>query len=66
MVKEELIQRLKALLVRHYICDDSYYSCPLSDDEEAGSFREDQDKNKCSFGASARNAKIEELIADLA
>jgi len=65
MVKEELIQRIRTLRISHHICDDNYYTCPIAD-EEARRFKDDQDKDKCTCGASAHNAKIEKLIADLA
>lgn len=61
ILKEELIRRITRLKIAHYICDDSFHSCPLGEETN----RDDQNKGECYCGASAHNAAIVKLIADI-
>ena len=46
----------------HYYCEDSWYSCPLAED---GCANDNYEKDECSCGALAHNAKVDEIAATL-
>lgn len=61
------VERLRAALLKtkrsHYYCEDSWYSCPQSEDGCADDRRRG---NKCDCGADAFNAEIDSLLSDSA
>lgn len=60
-LKMNIINEILSLKVRHYECEDSWYSCPKSDygccDESKG--------NECYCGADDKNAKIDIIVEEL-
>ena len=54
---DELIEKLKVLKVKHYECEDCWYSCPKSEEgccNDGGS--------DCTCGADNRNKEVDALI----
>jgi hypothetical protein len=56
-----LVEQIKALRRKHIVCDDRWYSCPLSvegcgDDSQSG----------CTCGAEAHNQRVDAVLAELA
>ena len=58
----EAREALEQLKRDHYVCDDCWYSCPLSDD---GCCDDDVPEDECNCGASEHNARIEKAITKL-
>lgn len=54
-----LIERIKALKIPHYECDDGYYSCGLVENHLG------QLGGQCTCGADDHNKKVDALMADL-
>ena len=58
----DYIERLRFALIAakrvHYVCDDCFYSCPKSGE----CCDNDADPNRCTCGADAHNAKIDEAL----
>ena len=46
----------------HFYSEDSWYSCPLSED---GCSNDDFPKDKCNCGADEHNKKVDELLISL-
>ena len=58
----DLIRQLAGLARReHYTCEDSWYSCPQSEDGSAN----DNAGAKCDCGAAEHNAKVDAIAAEL-
>jgi hypothetical protein len=53
----DIIAELLSLKVKHYYCEDSWYSCPLAED---GSSRPND--GICDCGAEEHNAKVDSII----
>lgn len=60
---EQLDELVKLATRRHYWCDDSYYSCPAS--EEGCSDPAYEDTKECQCGADEHNAKVVSLAAKI-
>jgi len=64
--KERLLDSLEKLSVlameEHYYCDDSWYSCPLAPD---GCSNDNEDKGKCTCGATEHNIEVTALISEI-
>jgi len=52
-------QRAEAIIGKHYECEDSWYSCPLS---EEGCANEGKDKTRCNCGRDDRKVQLELLL----
>lgn len=52
------LQELKNLaLMRHYYCEDCWYSCPKAEDGCCN----DAEGDECNCGADSHNKKVEEI-----
>jgi len=59
---EELLSELEKLALRkHYSCEDSWYSCPKSDDGCAN----DWTGEDCNCGADNHNAKVASITESI-
>lgn len=58
---EKLREGLEGAKRGHRYCDDSFYSCPLSED---GCSDDGYEEDECNCGADAINARIDALLAD--
>ena len=52
-------QRAEAGIGKHYECEDSWYSCPLS---EEGCANDGEDKTRCNCGRDDRKVQLELLL----
>ena len=52
-------QRAEAVIGKHYECEDSWYSCPLS---EEGCANDGEDKTRCNCGRDDRKVQLELLL----
>lgn len=58
----EVLERLAKLAKRsHYICEDSWYSCPKADDGTCN----DEKGDECDCGADDHNAEVDALLVVL-
>lgn len=59
------MERLRAALLaakrHHYVCEDNWYSCPLSAEGCA-----DERESDCNCGAAERNAAIDAVLEETA
>lgn len=60
---EQVDELVKLATRRHYWCDDSYYSCPAT--EEGCSNPAYEDIKECQCGADEHNAKVASLAAEI-
>lgn len=58
----DVIKELESLKRQHRYCDDSWYSCPMHPDGCANA----DEPYECNCGADKYNAKIDEIINELA
>lgn len=56
-IKEIILEKLNKLYREHHQCEDTWYSCPLS--EEGCS--NDQEGEECTCGAEQHNNIIDEI-----
>ncbi len=55
---EQLANNLGALAMRsHYLCEDPWYSCPLSEDGCA-----DERQEGCTCGANKHNEEVQKIL----
>ena len=52
-------QRAEAVIGKHYECEDSWYSCPLS---EEGCANDGEDKTRCNCGRDDRKVQLKLLL----
>jgi len=52
-------QLAEAVIGKHYECEDSWYSCPLS---EEGCANDGEDKTRCNCGRDDRKVQLELLL----
>ena len=55
----DIIKELEALKIPHYSCEDSWYSCPLS---EEGCSNDNWDSGECNCSANDHNKRVDNLI----
>lgn len=53
----KLREKLELLRLKHYVCDDCWYSCPKS-----GECCNNEPKDYCNCGADSHNAVIDEIL----
>jgi len=58
----DLLLRLESLKVKHFECEDSWYSCPKS---EGGNSNDCLRDDYCNCGADLHNKKIDDLIEEI-
>jgi hypothetical protein len=56
----DIIENIRALKIKHYTCEDTYYSCPMSG-ECSNEFADEA----CDCNADDHNARVDQIISDL-
>jgi hypothetical protein len=58
----DVLKEIESLKRQHRYCEDSWYSCPMHPDGCSNP----REGNECKCGADKYNAKIDEIITELA
>lgn len=58
----DLIKEIESLKIKHYYCQDRWYSCPLHED---GCADDTLPKDECNCSAEDHNKKVDEIIKEV-